>query len=119
MSSGILPGGAAAELGGGPLGGFVPVVLRHDRLAQGFLGVPRVDPRGQQAVDLGQRQLGEQREILPHRLVGDAHDLAELVLGRLGDPDVIPQALAHPPVPSVPTRIGMVMATCGSCPCDC
>ena len=40
-------------------------------------------------------EIGEQIVVGPHQLVGDGHELAEHLRGRLGDADVIAQALGH------------------------
>ena len=38
---------------------------------------------------------GREREVLRHQLVGDRHELAELLARRLGDPDVVAERLRH------------------------
>ena len=55
--------------------------------------------REQQPVPLGQR------------VVGDAHVLAELLLGRLGHADVVAEGLAHLLDAVEPGRIGIVITT--------
>src|SRR5271157_2420215 len=94
---GVLAAGPPTELSGRLLGCYRSVILRDDGLAKRFLGVPGVHTGREQGVDFRHWQVGQQREILPHRLVGNTHHLAKLMLGRFGHPDVIPQALAHPP----------------------
>ena len=80
------------------LGGLGAVVLGDDRPAQDLLGVARVHARGRAGASTSAiGQVGQEGEVLPHRPVGHAHHLAELVVGGLGHADVVAQALAHPP----------------------
>ena len=46
-------------------------------------------------VDFFRRPRGRVREVHREQLVGDAHDLAELLAGRLVDPDVVAERLRH------------------------
>ena len=39
--------------------------------------------------------VGEQQVVPPHQLVADRHELAEHLVGRLGDADVVAEALRH------------------------
>ena len=48
-----------------------------------------------QADDHRRGEIGEQFVVGPHQLVGDGHQLAEHLLGRFGDADVVAQALGH------------------------
>ena len=50
---------------------------------------------GFETLDLVDRQVGRQPEVLVHQLVRDAHELAEHLVRGFGDPDVVAQALRH------------------------
>ncbi len=62
--------------------------LRVARIAAGCALVPQ--PR-----DFRERAERQQLEIAPHQLVGDRHQLAEHLVGRLGDADVVVERLRH------------------------
>ena len=45
--------------------------------------------------DLLRGAVGDEFVVEPHQFVGDGHDFAEHVGGRLGDADVVAEALGH------------------------
>src|SRR5262245_13294680 len=57
-----------------------------------------------QHVDLARRSVGEQGEPILHQVVRNAHRLAELLVRRLADADVVVEALPHFPVPVQPAQ---------------
>ena len=48
-----------------------------------------------QLLDLRRREVGAEHVVLPHQIVGDGHHLAEDLIGRFGDSDVIAERLRH------------------------
>ncbi|MCY1227975.1 hypothetical protein D9M72_402680 [compost metagenome] len=80
------------------LGIGLAVEARHDLLRQQHLAVARIAARRDfllHQVDLGQRAERQQRVVLPHQVVRDAHQLAEHLVGRLGHADVVALGLGH------------------------
>jgi hypothetical protein len=89
----------AHELLVGVRGGIGRVVERHDFPRQASLHIARVNPSlapvALQRLNLLQRHIGTQHKVVPHQLVGQAHHLAEHLVRRLVDADVVAERLAH------------------------
>ena len=101
---------SAAELGDrdlvGQLAAHVDLVEARLGLGPRALAVEAVgEPAGELALGLDRRpalveRLAEQQQVvLAHDRVGDAHQLAEHLLRRVGDADVVAVGLAHLPHP--------------------
>ena len=74
------------------------VKARDDLLGESDLDIPRIASAGDvffPAGHRGARLKGKQFNIAPHQFVGSGHELAKLLLRRLGDADVIAQRLRH------------------------
>ena len=72
------------------------MVLLDDGKAEDFLGLARMGLRRiDQRSNAVFGQWGAKVKPLVHQVVGDGHGFAELIFGRLGDPNVIAEGLRH------------------------
>src|SRR5215472_2018928 len=83
----------------GGAGGEFAVEPGDDIVSQLHLGFLRVQDAGEnffaEADDRWPSKIGEQLVVGPHQLVRNRHQLADHFAGRLGDPDVVAEALGH------------------------
>ena len=89
----------ALEIFGGFAGGVGAVEAGNDFFGETHFGVHGMEgARGDfvlQGGDLLRSAVGGEFVVGPHQVVGDGHDFAEHVGGRLGDADVVAEALGH------------------------
>src|ERR1700676_2371272 len=89
----------ALEVVGGAFGGFGAVEGGDDFFGELHFGVHGMERAGGDcAFQLGDfvgSAIGDQVVVGPHEIVGDGHEFAEDVGGRLGDADVVAEALGH------------------------
>ena len=89
----------ALEIFGGFAGGVGAVEAGDDLFGEAHFGVHGMESAGGDFVlergDLLRGAVGGEFVVGPHEVVGDGHDFAEHVGGRLGDTDVVAEALGH------------------------
>jgi len=84
------------EFGGGGIGGCGVVELCDDGFAEEDFGLFGVGfGRVGQLGDFVGGDTGQQGEVILHHIVRDAHNLAEHIVGLVGDADVVALGLAH------------------------
>ena len=89
---------ALLELGCRGVGRLCAVEARDDLFREPHLDLARVTPRFDLLPPLPDRRgglEGKQVDVAPHQRVGDRHQLAEHLLRRLGDADVVAERLRH------------------------
>src|SRR5438093_5773169 len=81
------------------VGALLPLIHANDAMRELLLGGHGIglapSERAGNLLDLGGRSVGDEPEIPLDEAVGEAHHLAVDLLRRLGDADVIAEALAH------------------------
>ena len=86
----LLLGEGGLEIRERLVGGLLAVEALDERAREGLLGLHRM-----LGLHRGEVGLGEQLVILQHQLVGDAHRLAEHVVGRVIEADRVAVGLRH------------------------